>query len=104
MSATWIEAALPPRIPFTNAHASACTPLVFLLVHISWTTFLMVLATIVAIAFLSIKGRTVSWLLRKGKCNLRGRKLYARPVWYRRRLMRLESHGDVDISVFRQQL
>jgi len=102
MSAIWIEASRPPKLPGTNAHASAVTPLIFLLVHVSWITFSLVIATIVAVATLSIKGRTVSWLLRKTKCNLRGRKLHARPVWYRRRVLRVRSHSDVPIEVFRQ--
>lgn len=104
MSATWIEASRPPKIPLTNAHASACTPVVFLLAHISMTTILLVLFTIIAVAILSIKGRTVTWLIRKAKCNLRGRKLHARPVWYRRRMLRVQSHDGLDISMLRQGL
>lgn len=104
MPATWIEAARPPKIPLTNAHASACTPVVFLLVHISWFTFVMVILTVIAVAILSIKGRTVSWLVRKSKCNLRGRKLHARPVWYRRRMLRVTSHGSLGVSFLRQGL
>lgn len=101
MPAAWVEASRPPKIPGTNAHASAATPIVGLLVHISWFTFGVVLVTMIAVAVLSIRGRKVSWLLRKLKCNLRGRKLYARPVWYRRRVLRTFSHDALSVEVFR---
>lgn len=101
MPAAWVEASRAPKLPGTNAHASCLTPLVFFLVHISWTTLAIVILTVVFVVILSIKGRSVSWLLRKIKCNLRGRKLYARPVWFRRRMLRVASHSDLDIDIFR---
>jgi hypothetical protein len=101
MPATWIEACRPPQVPGTQAHASALTPIVFLLVHVSWITFGLVLLTATGVATLSIKGRSVTWLVRKVKCNLRGRRVSARPVWFRRRSQLVRSHGDIDMSVLR---
>ena len=102
MPAVWVEAARPPRIPMTNAHASCSTPLAFFLLHFAWSTFAVVMMAVVLVAFLSIKGRSVTWLVRKTKCNLRGRVLEARPSAYRRRVLRLQSHGSLDVSVLRQ--
>lgn len=102
MPAAWVEASRPPKLPGTNAHASAATPVVFFLVHFAWVTFFLVLATVIAVAILSIQGRSVTWLLRKAKCNLRGKKLYARPVWYRRRVLNTRSYSSIDIRTFRQ--
>lgn len=101
MSEHWVDAARPPKIPMTNAHASAFTPLVFMVMHFSMVTFMIVVATILFIAILSIKGRSVAWLLRKGKGNLRHRRLHARPVYFRRRFLRLQSHSSTDIRALR---
>lgn len=101
MPADWIEASRPPRIPLTNAHASAMTPLVLLLMHIRWWTFGLVVATCVGIFILSIKGRSVTWLLRKGKCYLRRQRVSARPLYFRRRAQMVRSYDEVDIEVLR---
>lgn len=101
MPADWIEASRPPRVPFTNAHASALTPVVLLLVHIRWWTAGIVFATCAVIFVLSIKGRSATWLLRKAKSSLRRQRVSARPVYYRRRAQLVRSHDQVEIDLLR---
>ena len=102
MSAPWIEAARSPTVPGTNAHASTITPVIFMILHVSWVTFAIVMVVIIWIAFLSVKGRSVSWLLSKTKSWLRGRLVSARPFYYRRRSNNIQSYDECDISEFRK--
>ena len=102
MSAPWIEASRPPKVPGTDAHAACMTPLVFLILHISWITFGLVVAMIIAIGILSVQGRSVKWLLQKGKCKLRGGRVSARPLFYRRRANNAKSYDDCEMSLFRK--
>lgn len=102
MSAAWIEASRIPKVPGTNAHASAITPLVFLILHVSWFTVGIVMSVVIVIAYLSIKGRQVTWLFRKYKCALRGGVVSARPLYYRRRALKVQSHDDCDMATFRK--
>lgn len=102
MSAAWVDASRSPVVPGTNAHASAMTPLLFLIVHFSLITLGILMAVVFSVAYLSIKGLSVLWLLRKGKSRLRGQRISARPLFYWRRAIRVRSHGDCDMSVFRK--
>lgn len=102
MSVPWIEASRPPCVPGTSAHASAITPVIFLILHVSWLTAGIVLAVVVGIAILSIKGRSVTWLLSKAKSRLRGGVVSARPYYYRRRINRVQSYDDCEMSIFRK--
>lgn len=102
MSVPWVEASRSPKVPGTNAHASSITPLVFLVLHVSWFTFGIVLFVIVWVAYLSIKGRSVTWLLNKIKSKARAGRVSARPFYYRRRAIRIESYDESNISLFRK--
>lgn len=96
MSAKWVNAARSPYIPGTRIHFSTLTPLAFMVVYFAWVTFIILLGAVSFMAVLSIKGRTLTWLLRRTKSRIRGGRVLARPVWFRRRFSRLESfdlHG-----------
>jgi len=103
MPAAWVEASRPPKVPGTNAHASAMTPLAF--VVFNFTSLLLwgiVFAVAIGIGYLSLKGRQMGWIVRRMKCRLRGGRISARPVFYRRRMCKTSSHGEVEMSVFRK--
>lgn len=102
MSVPWIEASRAPNVPLTNAHASAITPVIFLILHVSWMTVGIVFAVIVCIVILAIKGRSVTWLLNKAKSRMRGGVVSARPFYYRRRVNRVQSYDDCEMSIFRK--
>lgn len=96
MSVRWVNASKSPFIPGTRVHAVSLTPLVFMLVYFSWLTFFLTLSVVTFMSVLSMKGRTLTWLLRKMRGRLRGFEVQARPFWYLRRFNRLESvdlHG-----------
>lgn len=101
MSVDWIEASRSPLIPGTRAHASAITPLVLFLVHIAWWTLGVVMSVVITLAILNSRGITMSWLLRRQKSRLRGGRLSARPVFYRRRLLQSQSIAQMDVKVLR---
>lgn len=87
----WVHASRSPVIPGTSIHASTLTPSVFMLVYFAWITFIVAASCIVFMAALSMKGRSLTWVLRKTKWKLRGCQVQARPLWYRRRFNRLET-------------
>lgn len=91
VNANWVNASRSPTIPGTSIHASTLTPSVFMLVYFSWATFFISAFCIVFMGVLRVKGRSLTWLIRKTKWKLRGRQVQARPLWYRRRFNRIET-------------
>lgn len=98
MSASWIEACRRPVVPGTKIHAAALTPMVLWMVWWSWTTFWIVLIVTIVAVYLQIKGRQLSWVLRRFKAKVRGEVLQARPVWYQRRRTRIESYDLIRLD------
>jgi hypothetical protein len=101
MVAPWVKASMVPRIPGTNAHAGALTPLGGLLVYFSWITFFVVVATTVGVIVLSMKGIEAGWLLRRTKARLRGHRVHSRPVFLRRRMLRMVATDEVSMGILR---
>jgi hypothetical protein len=89
------------RIPGTNAHASATTPIVGLLVKFSWMTVGLVLLVTIVVVVLSAKGLSASWILRRGKARLRDNKVHSRPVFIRRRMQRMVPADVVGLQILR---
>lgn len=103
MPAPWVEASRPPRVPGTNAHASAMTPIIFVIFNaLSLVTWLIVLSVVAVVVTLSLKGHQMGWIVRRAKSRLRGARVSARPLFYRRRVIKSRSHSEVDMSVFRK--
>jgi intracellular multiplication protein IcmT len=90
-NANWVNASRPPVIPGTSIHASTLSPVVLMLVYFAWITFFIAAFCISFMGILRLKGRSLTWLIRKTKWRLRGRQVQARPVWYRRRFNRIET-------------
>jgi hypothetical protein len=99
--APWVKASLMARIPGTNAHASATTPIVGLFVHFSWATFGLVALVTLVVVILSAKGLSASWLLFRAKARLRDNKVHSRPVFLRRRMQRMVSTDVVPLQILR---
>lgn len=89
------------RIPGTNAHASATTPVVGLFIKFSWLTFGLFMLVTIAVVVLSAKGLSAAWILRRGKARLRDNKVHSRPVFIRRRMQRMVSTDQVRLQILR---
>lgn len=70
--------------------ASSGVLVVVWLLHIKVWTFILMLIVMVVQSVLRLKGRTVPWVIRRLRGRLSGDVLYARPIWYRRRMQRRE--------------
>lgn len=101
MNALWVDASRCPRIPGTPVHASALTPIIFLVLHISWFTLGLVLFVTVGVVYLTVRRLSLMWAVRMFKSKLRGNRVSARPLMYRRRCLLSRSYGECDMSEFR---
>lgn len=81
----WSQA--PRRVHFfwLPIPAYAFLPFVLTLFHLRVWTICLTLLVVGVLGYLSFKGRTVQWLMRRAQLSLRGGGMQARPVWYRRR-------------------
>lgn len=87
--ADWVRVTDGPVLPGTPLHAVISLPMLMILVMPRLWTVLLLLSMAAFMVFLEIRGRNFTWLVLYVKSRLRGRKLSARPVWYRRRMQRL---------------
>ena len=101
MNALWVDASRYPRIPGTQVHASALTPILFFVLHMSWFTLAMVLIVMVGVIYLTVRRLSLMWAVRVFKSKLRGNRLSARPLMYRRRCLLTRSYGECDMQEFR---
>lgn len=97
MTSNWPNATRGCHLLWLPIPASAIFPLLGWAMHMRVWTFLLALSVIVVLAILRARGRTVTWIVRRAHCKLRGGVVYARPVWYRRRMQHLDSFDLVDL-------
>ena len=102
MIAPWVDASRYPRIPGTSVHAAALTPLLFLILHASWLTLGLVLFVAFVVIYLTVRRLSLMWLMRVMKSKLRGGRVSARPMLYRRRNMSVLSYEEADIHHLRE--
>lgn len=82
MSAAWVKTALPPLLgPLPGW---SLLPVPALLFNFGLTTGLLALVTFAAAAYLTSKGRSLMWTIRRARTFLRGYHIEARPLGYRR--------------------
>lgn len=98
MSAEWIDACRHPVVPGTRIHAAAASPLLLVIVWLSWTTVAILLCVSITMAVMQMKGREPIWVLRRLQVWMRSGRVQARPLWYRRRRTRMVSYDAVDMS------
>lgn len=96
MLATWPKSAFPVNVPGTPIHSSALLPFLLMMMHVRLWTFLLAITTIVVLTIMRKKGRTATWMLRRFKCRLRGNRVMARPVFYVRRMSRIEGFDTLE--------
>jgi hypothetical protein len=101
-NADWREASLPPCVPGTNVHASCMTPILFFIVHFSWTTLILVVLASIVIGVLTSMGRDISWIARRLGSKARGQILSSRPMYYRRRTQWVQSFDQISVQALRR--
>ena len=89
MSASiWRAASLVPKL--AGIPCTAYLPIFIWGFHFAWWTFWLAVGSIATFGLLAKLGWTIPVLLRKFTSVLRGRRVYARPWWYRNRFRDLE--------------
>lgn len=102
MSAQWVKSGLPPRAGALPAWV--VLPLPFQIFNITspamWAVTLFALGLGI---FLQSKGRTLLWVMRRGRSRLRGYSVQARPIGYRRATTMDVSVDEFDFDKWRAQ-
>lgn len=99
MSAAWVKTALPPLLgPLPGW---ALIPFPALLFNFGWTTGVFTIVTLVVAGYLTHKGRSLMWTIRRGRTFLRGYRMEARPLGYRRAMSMDVAVHDFDFDKWR---
>lgn len=92
----WRDASMSPVVPGTTVHASCLTPAFFVLLNMtSWVTWALVFLAIVLVSILSMKGRSIAWIVRRTLSRMRRQTVQARPAYYLRRTRGVISWDDI---------
>lgn len=97
MAAEWTQAVRGPHLLWLPIPAYAGLPILMWVMHMRLWTFVLALGVCVALAVAKARGRTVVWIIRRLRSRLRGGVVYARPLWYRRRMQHLDSFDLVEL-------
>ncbi len=81
----WVQVVLGPRFPGTPFHAVIMVPMLLILVVPRLWTLVVLMSVVAFMGYLQMTGRSFTWFVRDIKRRLRGGRVQARPVWYRRR-------------------
>ena len=100
MSASWVKASLPPLVG--PLPAWVVLPVPFLLFNITSLRVWLFMLTALGIAIvLRMQGRTLLWVVRRLRTRLRGMRLEARPIGYRRAMTMDASIDEFDFDKWR---
>ncbi|MEJ8837667.1 IcmT/TraK family protein [Ramlibacter sp. AN1133] len=97
MAADWPNAVRGTQLLWLPIPAYSALPILLWVMHARTWTFVLALAVCAALGTLKAKGREVLWVVRRLHSKLRGGVVYARPVWYRRRMQHLDSFDLVEL-------
>lgn len=100
MSASWVKSALPPMLGPLPAWVAIPLPLMFF--RFGVMTVSVTLITLVVGIYLTNKGRTLMWTIRRFRTFLRGSRMYARPLGYRRAMTMDVAIHDFDFEKWRE--
>jgi intracellular multiplication protein IcmT len=97
MAAEWTQAVRGTQLLWFPIPAYSALPILIWVMHARVWTFVIALVVCITLAVLKAKGRRVVWIVRRLHTRLRGGVVYARPVWFRRRMQHLESFDLVEL-------
>jgi hypothetical protein len=84
---TWAQAARGAHFFWIPIPAYAILPFLMSLFIQTWWMFLISISTVATLLWLKAKGRSVSWVIRRMHSKFRAERVYARTVFYRRRVL-----------------
>lgn len=97
MAADWTQAVRGTQLLWFPIPAYSALPILIWVMHARVWTFMIALTVCITLAVLKAKGRRVVWIVRRLHTKLRGGVVYARPVWFRRRMQHLDSFDLVEL-------
>lgn len=100
MSISWVKSALPPMLG--PLPAWVCLPIPYVLMSFGITSIVLMLSFLVLGAYLTNKGRTLTWTIRRIRTSFRANKMDARPLGYRRAMSMDISIHDFDFENWRK--
>lgn len=98
MRAEWTQAVRGPRFLWFPIPAYSSITVLIWIMHAKVWTFLLTVVVIGVLTYLHMRGREVSWVIRRVKSFLRGGIVFARSTLYRRRTQHLGSFDLVDLK------
>jgi hypothetical protein len=101
MSANWVKTSLPPRVG--PMPAWVILPVPYMLFNFGMASVAIVLVTLITAAYLTKKGRTLMWTIRRARTFLRNHKTDARPLGYRRAVSMDVAMHDFNFGQWRKQ-
>ena len=87
----WSQAPRKVHFFWLPIPAYAFLPFAFTLFHLRLWTVGVTLLVVAVLSYLSWKGRTVQWIVRRMRLRLRSGGMHSRPLWYRRRTQTLHT-------------
>jgi hypothetical protein len=84
---TWSQAPRGAHLFWIPIPAHAIVPFVISLFIQTWWMLSISLITVFVLVYLKAKGRTVLWVIRRFNSRIRDERVYARTVFYRRRVL-----------------
>jgi hypothetical protein len=93
----WSQAPRKVHFFWVPIPAYAFLPFAITLFHLRIWTVTLTVVVVGVLGFLSWKGRTVQWLVRRLQLKARAGGMKARPLWYRRRTQTIQSLDVVQL-------
>ena len=82
MSSSWVKSCLPPMVG--PLPAWVILPVPYVLLSFGVLSIALLIAFVAVATYLTSKGRTLTWTIRRVRTALRANKMDARPLGYRR--------------------
>lgn len=82
----WAQAARGAHFFWFPIPAYAMLPFMLWIFIQTWWMFLFAVVVCLMLSVLKMRGRSVSWVIRRVHCRIRGGRVYARTIFYRRRV------------------
>jgi hypothetical protein len=99
MSAVWIKSSLPPLLGPLPAWTVLPAP--YMLFNFGYVSITLMVISLLTALYLTSKGRTLMWTIRRFRTFLRGYRMVARPLGYRRAMTMNGPMHDFDFEKWR---
>lgn len=98
MGSDWTQAVRGVHLLWFPIPAYSALPILMWVMHARLWTFVLALTVCAVLAILKTKGRTVAWVIRRLRSRMRAGTVFARPIWFRRRMQHLQSFDLVHLQ------